>query len=308
MSDLVEPRSVDRFIAFFDVLGWKSLVRTTEEENDFSVQKVIEVLDVIRSELRRCRDSYENDGPEICPAAQRNNNDLDFRFTVFSDNVVLSSEISPAALINLLNCCRIVYLKLIMMGLMCRGYVKRGMIYHTVDYCVGTGLNDVVEGEKKVSIFKTESGESGTPFIEVDRNIVQYIEDETSDKCIREMFSACVKNEGDVAAIFPFSSLDPGIFGGGGDDPNEKRKAVSAVRNWISKSKEMIRRHVDPSSEPARQKEGCLLRMLDAQLDLCNRMEEEINQGPVLIPAYSFTPEYFPGLFRGNAEDKGRCN
>ena len=295
---------MDRFIAFFDVLGWKSFVRATEEENDLSVQKVIDVLDVIRSELRRC-----NDGPEFCPAAQRNNDDLGFRFTVFSDNVVLSSEISPAALINLLNCCRIVYFKLFLrMGLMCRGYVKRGMIYHTADYCVGTGLNDVVEGEKKVSIFKTESGERGTPFIEVDRNIVQYIEDETSDNCVRELFSAWVKNEGDVAAIFPFSSLDPGIFGGGVDDPNENLKTVSTIRDWISKSKEMIRRHVDPSSESARQKEGCLLRMLDAQLGLCNRMEEEINQGPQLIPAYSFTPEHFPGLFRGNAEDKGRCN
>ena len=303
-SALAEHRSVDKFIAFFDVLGWKSLVRVTEEENDLSVQKVLDVLDVISSELRRFRDFFEDAGPEICPAAPRHREDMDFRFSVFSDSVVLSSEVSPAGLINLLNCCHSVYFRLFSrMGLMCRGYVKRGLIYHTSDHCVGSGLGDVVEGEQKVSIFRTESGERGTPFIEVDRNVLQYVEDETSDSCVREMFSECVRKDGDTAAIFPFTRLDPGIFGDGSEGPNEKIQTVDTVRSWIDRSKKMISRHVDPSSESARRKEGCLIRMLDSQLALCDRMERQIGEESELFPAHCFTPEHFPGPFPRSRPD-----
>ena len=279
MPNSVEPRSVDSFIAFFDVLGWKSLVRTTEKENDASVQKIIDVLDMIRSELEMCRDFYEKDGPEIYPAAPFIKKDMDFRFTLSSDSVVLSSEVSPAGLMRLLYCCWVVYFKLFSRkGLMCRGYIKRGLIYHTADYCVGSGLNDVVEGEKRVSIFKTEDGERGTPFIEVDRNIVQYVNDETSDSCVKETFSEFVKVKDDVAAIFPFKRLDPGIFEDGRFDPDKERKTIATVRDWIGKSKEMMRRHVDPSSDSARRKERCLIRMLDDQLDICERTEKAIHE------------------------------
>ena len=299
VSNLDVPRSVDSFIAYFDVLGWKSLVSATERENDFSVQKVIDVLDMIKSELGGCRDFYENEGPEICTGAWFENGDFNFQYTVFSDSVVLSSEVSPAAFINLLNCCRAVYFKLFMrQGLMCRGYIKRGLLYHTTDYCVGSGLADVVEGEKDVSIFKTEDGEHGTPFIEVDRNIVQYVDDEISDDCVKGMFSRIVKSEGDVAAIFPFRNLDPGIFWNGSMRSDEQRQTIVAVRAWIGNAKEMMGRHVDPCDERARQKERCLLNILDAQCDVCKQMEKEIEEMTEQFPADRFTPKSFPGLFQ----------
>ena len=300
MPNSVEPRSVDSFIAFFDVLGWKSLVCTTEKENDSSVQEAIDVLDMIKSELERCRDFYEKDGPEICPAAPFIKKDMDFCFTLSSDSVVLSSEVSPAGLVNLLNCCRIVYFKLFLRkGLMCRGYVKRGLIYHTKDYCVGSGLGDVVKGEKKVSIFKTEDGERGTPFIEVDRNIVQYVNDEISDGCVKKKFSEFVKVEEDVAAIFPFKRLDPGIFEDGRFDPDKERKTIATVRDWIGKSKEMMRRHVDPSSDSARRKERCLIRMLDDQLDICDRTEKAIHEMTEPYPAHTLPSFPHPRIKKG---------
>ena len=109
-------------------------------------------------------------------------------------------------------------------GLMCRGYVKRGLLYHTEDYCVGSGLGEVVKEEKNVSIFMTEDGECGTPFIEVDSNIVDYANGKTTDDCVKEMFSSIVKSEEDAAAIFPFRNLDPGIFGHGSFDADEMRQ------------------------------------------------------------------------------------
>ena len=289
VSNLIEPRFVDKFIAFFDVLGWKSLVGAAEKKNGSSLQEVLDVLDMIRSELKRCRDFFENDGPKICPAAIFDRKDMDFRFTFVSDSVLLSVEVSPAGLINLLNCCGIVYSKLFLRkGLMCRGYIKRGSIYHTADYCVGSGFSDVVEGEKKVSIFKTESGERGTPFIEVNRNIIQYVNDEISDNCVKKMFSEFVKVEDDVAAIFPFKRLDPGLFGDGTFAPDKERKTIATVRNWIGNAKEMVRRHVDPSSESARRKERCLIRFLDAQLDVCDTEEKMIEEAMELFPADCF--------------------
>lgn len=299
MSNLVEPRSIDSFIAYFDVLGWSSLVCATERENDSSVQEAIEVLDTIRSELAGCRDYFEADVHEICPGVKFEKRNLNFQFTAFSDSVVLSSEVSPAALINLLNCCRVVYSKLFFRkGLMCRGYIKRGLLYHTADYCVGSGLGEVVEGEEKVSIFKTEDGECGTPFIEVDRNIVQYVDDEVSDDCVKEMFAKIVKSEGDAAAIFPFRSLDPGIFGDGRFDPDVQRQRIATVRSWIGRAKEMMGRHVDPSNESAVQKEQCLLKILKAQDDVCDRLEREIDQMTSPFPAGKFTSKSFPGLFK----------
>lgn len=299
MSNSDEPRSVDSFIAYFDVLGWTSLVCATERENDSSVQKVIDVLDMIKSELGRCRDFYENDGPEICPGSPYEKRNLNFHFTALSDSVVVSSEVSPAALINLLNCCRVVYFKLFSRtGLMCRGYIKRGLIYHTTDHCVGSGLSDVVEGEKNVSIFKTEDGEHATPFIEVDRNILQYVNDEISDDSVKETFSWIVKSEGDAAAIFPFTSLDPGTFGHGSFDADKQRQTIATVRIWIGKAKEMVRRHVDPSNTSAREKERCLHEILNTQLDVCDQMEREIEEMTKPFLTDEFTPESFPGLFR----------
>ena len=293
MPNSVEPRSVDSFIAFFDVLGWKSLVRTTEKENDSSVQEAIDVLDMIKSELERCRDFYEKDGPETYSAAPFVKKDMDFRFTLSSDSVVLSSEVSPAGLIRLLYCCWVLYFKLFLRkDLMCRGYIKRGLIYHTKDYCVGSGLNEVVEGEKKVSIFKTEDGEHGTPFIEIDKNIIQYVNDETSDAHVKEAFSEFTKTEKlddvVVAAIFPFKRLDPGDFISWGEkfDSDKAHETIATIRNWIDKAKEMLHRHVDPSNESALQKERCIIRMLDAQLDICERTEKAIHEMTEPYPAH----------------------
>ena len=181
---------------------------------------------------------------------------------------------------------------------MCRGYIKRGPLYHTADYCVGSGLGDVVKQEKNVSIFKTEDSECGTPFIEVDRNIDQYVNDEVSDECVKEMFSRIVKSEGDVAAIFPFRNLDPEIFWNGSMGSDEQRRTIATVRAWIGNAQEMMCRHVDPSNESAVQKEQCLLKILEAQDDVCNRLEREIDQMASPFPAGKFISKSFPGSFK----------
>ena len=305
-SNVTEAKSIDKFIAFFDVLGWKSLVRKTEQNNNWSLKEVIDVLDMIEGEMLS-RKELLLDGSKVCPSAPSIKQDIDFCFTMFSDNVVISTEISPTGLVNLIDCCRAIYFRLIMRkGLMCRGYVSRGRIHHSEDYCVGSGLSDVVDGEKKVSIFRIAAGERGTPFIEIDRSVIQFIDEEISDPCVIGVLKDIVKREEDVAAIFPFKGLDPGKFGSFSLDPAKARRDVDIVRRWIEGAKNIVARHVDLDCSSARKKERCLTRILDTQLSVCEQTESLVGQMSDVFPAHSFSPEHFPGLFDSDIAAKAK--
>ncbi len=162
---------------------------------------------------------------------------------------------------------------------MCRGYIKRGQIYHTPERQIGTGLSEVVKQEKQVSIFKNDADERSTPFIEVDTEVVQYIEQQP-DHCVKEMFSRMTKSEDDLTAIFPFQRLKHSFAIAGASvtfDPENERKSLNNVRGWIYTMKEQVERHIDPTNELALQKGNHYIRMLDAQLIACDRTEEAID-------------------------------
>ena len=270
-------QSTEKFIAFFDVLGWKSLVRASEEERGLSLQELSEIVTALGTDDDRKH--FEKYGPTICPDAPRIRKDMDFRVTSASDSVLISAEVSPAGLINLVSHCCTACFKLLSKGVMCRGYIKRGWIYHTPEQQIGTGLNDVVEREKQVSIFKKDAGERGTPFIEVDKEVVQYVEHQP-DQCVKKMFSRLVKTEGDLAAIFPFQRLNHSfIVDGFGTmfDPENERASLNVVRGWIHKMKEQVQRHIDPSDESVIRKGNHYIRMLDDQLVACARTEEMLD-------------------------------
>ena len=293
-----ELQYTEKFIAFFDVLGWKYLVRASEEGRVLSLRELSEILAALGT--ADDREHFEKYGPTICPEAPHIRKDMDFRITSASDSVLISAEVSPAGLINLVSHCCTACFKLMSKGVMCRGYIKRGLIYHTPGQQIGTGLSDVVEREKQVSIFKKDADESGTPFIEVDKEVVQYVEHQP-DQCVKEMFSRFVKKvEGDLAAIFPFQRLNHSfIVAGFGTtfDPENERASLNVVRGWIHRMKEQVQRHIDPLDECALRKGDHYIRMLDAQLVACARTEEEIDRLMQPFPSRRFTPEDFPGLF-----------
>ena len=295
---MTELQYTEKFIAFFDVLGWKSLVRASDKGCGLSLGKLCEIMDEMGKPADR--EHFEKYGPKLCPKAQHIRKDMDFRITRASDSALISSEVSPAGLINLVSCCSRACTGLLSKGVMCRGYIKRGRIYHTSEYQIGVGISDVVAQEKKVDIFKKATDETGTPFIEVDKEVVQYVEHEP-DECVKEMFSRLVKEEGGLAAIFPFKRLDPSTFFGPicGQRFNleRERESVNVVRGWIQRMKEHVQHNVDWSNESARQKGKQYIRMLDAQLVACDQMDDAINLLAQPFPAGRFTPEDFPGLF-----------
>ena len=274
MTDL---QFTEKFIAFVDVLGWKSLVRAAEAGQGMTLQELSEIVTALGTEADRKR--FEICGPTTCPEAPRIRKDIDFSITSASDSVIISTEISPAGVINLVSHCWTACFKLLSKGILCRGYIKRGKIYHSLEQQIGTGLCDVVEREKKVSVFGSHACERGTPFIEIDRPVLEFVENQ-SDRCVKEMFSRLVKQDGDLAAIFPFESLNHSFsLGGIGRkfDSERERASLNIVRGWIHMMKEQVQQHIDPSDNDACQKSDHYVRMLDAQLDACAETEKMID-------------------------------
>lgn len=275
----------DKFIGFVDILGFKSLVRASQEGRGPTLSQLTEAVKKLGTE--EDRKHIEKYGPTTCPCAPRLRHDLDFQITQASDCVIVSAEVSPAGVINLVNHCWAACIELLAMGLMCRGYIKRGPIYHTKDHQIGTGLNDAIEREKQVSIFKRDADDRGTPFIEVDRNVVEYVANE-GDNCVKDMFSRYVTTDGDLAALFPFKRLNHSFMIGGFGmkfEPEKERASVNAVRGWIRNMKEQVIRHVDPSDPSAVRKGGHYIRVLDAQLAACDKTEEMIDMLMQPFPA-----------------------
>ena len=103
--------------------------------------------------------------------------------------------------INLVFHCWSACFGLLSKGMMCRGYISRGNIHHSERRQLGTGLNNVVDGEKAVTIFKGEAEKRGTPFIELNESVLRYVDDQ-GDKCVKDMFACMVRREDNLAAIF----------------------------------------------------------------------------------------------------------
>jgi len=202
----------DKFVAFVDVLGFKRLVEAAEAGSGTALEEVLGVLKDFGSPEKRI--GFDKYGPTLCPQSPCVRRDLDFRVTHISDCLVVSCEISPAGVINLINHCSSVVFCLLHRGFMSRGYMTRGSIFHTDTDLVGTAYQRAYENESKVAAFKREADERGTPFVEIDRAVCDYIA-QCEDKCVKEMFSRSVKDDGETVALFPFQSLAHSFMIGG---------------------------------------------------------------------------------------------
>lgn len=265
-------QAIDKFIGFVDILGFKSLVRASEAQKGLTMRDLSQAVEALGTEK-------DLEHLNICPVAPRLRSDLDFQITQVSDCVFISAECSPAGVINLVSHCWRSQFKLLKMGIMCRGYIKRGLIYHTKHHQIGTGLSEAVDRERAVSVFKQDANERGTPFVEIDREVVEYVAQQP-DACVKEMFSRHVETDGDLTALFPFKRLNHSFaFGSsaGKFDADRERASVNVVRGWIRDLKAAVSRHVDQANIDAVSKGNHYLRMLDAQLEACDKTEQAID-------------------------------
>ena len=114
------------------------------------------------------RQYFEKYGPTICPDSKYQSRDLDFRVTQISDCVVVFSEISPAGVINLIDHCWVSVFKPLRKGVMCRGYITKGPVFHTESQIIGSAYQKAYENELNVKAFKQTADKRGTPFVEID--------------------------------------------------------------------------------------------------------------------------------------------
>ena len=221
---------------------------------------------------------YQECGPIMCPQSAYIQQDLDFKLNQVSDCVVVSSEISPAGAINLINHCWGTVIKLLHKGIMCRGYITKGLIYHDNGFPIGTGYQDAYLKESNVSAFKREADERGTPFVEVDHAVCDYVA-EYGDSCVKEMFSRMVKSDGTVTVLFPFKRLSHSfIIGGMGQefDPIKEKKSNDNLRQSIIQVKERVRKFVDNTNPKAVQKASHYIEALNDQLEVCDETDKAI--------------------------------
>ena len=268
----------DKFVGFVDILGWKDKVKAAESGTGMSLAELIEAS----KELGTPEDQhiFEEYGPMICPQSAYIQRNLDFQLTRISDCVIVSSEVSPAGVINLVNHCWGAVMRLLVKGIMCRGYITRGPIYHTnAPDVIGSGYQEVLDKEHQVSAFKHNADERGTPFVEVDQSICDYVRDH-GDSCVREMFSRYIKEDGEVTVLFPFQRLEHSfmIVGFGHKfDPEKEKHSNQNMRLMIENLKERVMALVDRSNPDAVSKAGHYIAALDAQLEMCKRTDEMID-------------------------------
>ncbi len=151
----------DTIIAFVDILGWKALVENTEASNGMALSDLLKLLDCFGTGQER--EGFEKSGPTCCPRARFQDRNRDFRLTQVSDCAIVSAEVSPAGVINLLWYCWRTVFQLLEHGIMCRGYVKLGRIYHTERHVTGSGYQGALAGEKRSTPSSVRRMNGGLP-------------------------------------------------------------------------------------------------------------------------------------------------
>lgn len=265
----------DKFIGFVDILGFENLVERAEAGEGMSLAEINEALTYLGSEDDQV--AIKKYGPTICPNSRRHSEDVDFQVTQVSDCVVVSTEVSPAGAITLINHCWVAVFKLLRCGLMCRGHIRRGNIVHEGQRFVGTGYQEAIRREKDVTAFRRHENDRGTPFVEVDASVVKYIH-AADDSCINQVFPRFVAESNGVFALFPFRRLTD-VFDIGGDfGADTKKKEINFIRSAIGKLRAGLRLYVDNGNARAMRKLEHYEQCLEDQLRLCDQLDEMIDK------------------------------
>ncbi len=267
------PEFQEKFVAFMDILGFRSKVESAERDKRISLADIISLCSKLEqpSHVQAIREY----GPTVCPESRCTNQDLDYVVTQISDCAIISAEVSPAGLINLLHHVSASVFSLLTDGIMVRGYVSRGNIYHRRDQFFGTGYQNAYDKEDKVQAFRLSPDVSSTPFVEVDSTVVDYVKTQ-ADQCVREVFKRFSKeDESGIVVIYPFQHLSGVLEGTISDTGNFERK-LNIVKGWIVKFIEKLESNSPQNDIMANQKAKYYRQFLLEELEACQALEKEL--------------------------------
>lgn len=264
----------EKFIAFIDVLGFKNMVEESEAGDGIPLSELMAHLSKFGSSNDEKKFMH---GHTYCPQSEFISNGLNFKITQISDCAIISSEISPSGVINLLGHCTTAVTGLLMQGIMCRGYITRGSIYHQNNQVIGSGYQEAYAKESGVTAFKIEADERGTPFVEVDDSICNYIAS-SDDSCIKEMFSRMSKTEDGITALFPFQRLSHSFMMAEDFDPQREKENNDNIRQILNTLVMRVERFINPSNEKAVKKSRHYIKAIREQLRICDKTDEAIDK------------------------------
>jgi hypothetical protein len=278
MQNGPSPKFESKLIAFVDLLGFKELVATAEGGEGVDLQHVLALLD----EFRASRDQEElaTHGPDVCPGSARVAADVGFRATQISDSLLLSTEVSPAGVATLLARAWRVTVRFLLKGILCRGYITRGLIFHDGQRFVGSGYQRAYSQEREVVFRRGPAEKAGTPFVEIDPVVVEYVKT-SGGQCVEGLFNHCVATDGQYFALFPFRALEQSFVIGG---PYAKyvnyeriREGNVGLRDDIAAIKDRIRAAVDPKNANAVRKVEHYVAALEQQLRGCDSVDDVLD-------------------------------
>ncbi len=270
---------VKKFVAFVDTLGFSQMVEDSVAGKRPTADEIATMLTAFGSPADA--ETYATYGPIVCPDAPRIAKDLGFEFVQVSDCMVASTETSPAGVINLVDHCTKILIRFLQRGRMCRGYITHGEIVHRGTLLFGTGYQNAYKGEASVSAFKRNADDRGTPFVELDPKVVDYVRT-CNDPCVGKMFSRYARDDGTVTALYPFERLSHsfsiGPLYGPPFEPEKERTSNSTMRKMLHMMRRNILKHVDSANAKAVRKAEHYIAALDRQLAICDHTDELLDK------------------------------
>lgn len=272
------PEFQDKFVAFIDILGFKNMVAAAEDGQDIHLSDVLALLDRLQASAQQAEIAAY--GPIACPQSSRIQSDLAFRATEVSDSVIFSAEVSPAGVANILGKSWGLTVRLLGEGVLCRGYLTRGLLFHEGVRFLGSGYQRAYQHERHVVAFSHDEADYGTPFVEIDPVVTNYV-NTCGDECANKIYERCVESDGTYAALFPFNSLEQsfvlGGFGAKFVDYDALRRGNSGLRDDIAHIKQQLWAAVDPADTRVVKKVEHYIRALDRQLRACDHVDQVLD-------------------------------
>lgn len=188
----------EKIIAFIDIVGFKDIVEKSEKGEGKSLNEILEILNIFNTPRNT-----------VCADRDLKNEELDFIVTQISDCAIISAKNSDAGVVNLIEHCRNIASKFMLSGIMCRGFITIGNIYHAKNQVIGSGYQESYAGEPEVVAFGevVENGEKEkTPFLEVGSKIVDYLKG-INNSSFERVIKMSTHSDGHYHAINPFSCL-----------------------------------------------------------------------------------------------------
>lgn len=129
----------NRIVLFLDILGFKKIIEETEDKNEEDVNKTLFLIDTIK---------------EMKEVVNVNSSSTSKNVTQFSDSIVVSfAENDVTEIKNFFYDLQRLVAKLLARGILCRGAISYGKLYHKNDLVFGPALVDAYETESQAALY-----------------------------------------------------------------------------------------------------------------------------------------------------------